>query len=57
MHNNTFKLVTLSALALLLAGCHKAPVQQGAPADEKSASAKPAAADAKDAEEGVALKP
>ncbi|HEY2403207.1 MAG TPA: hypothetical protein VGI23_22835 [Steroidobacteraceae bacterium] len=70
MHNNTFKLVTVSALALLLAGCHKAPAQQGAPADEKPASAKPAAADAKDqgdakdkgdedkgTEEGVALKP
>ena len=48
MHNNTFRLATLSVLALLLAGCHKAPAEQAAPADEKSASAKPAAADAKD---------
>jgi hypothetical protein len=54
MHNNTFRLVTLSVLALLLAGCHEAPTGQAAHADEKSASAKPAAAEAA---EGVALKP
>jgi len=67
MHNNTFRLATLSVLTLLLAGCHKAPAEQATPADEKSASAKPAGADAKDkgdeektaegGEEGVALKP
>jgi hypothetical protein len=59
MHNNTFKLVTLSALLLVLAGCHEAPAQRGATADEKSAGAKPAAAD-KDkggGDEGVTLKP
>jgi hypothetical protein len=56
MHNNTFRLATLSVLALLVVGCHKAPAEQAAPADEKSASAKPAEADA-DAGEGVALKP
>jgi hypothetical protein len=67
MHNNTFRLATLYVLALLLAGCHKAPAEQAAPADEKSASAKPAAAGDKDkgdeaktaqgAEEGVVLEP
>jgi hypothetical protein len=57
MHNNTFRLVTLSVLALLLLpGCHEAPTGQAAHADEKSASAKPGAADA-EAAEGVALKP
>jgi hypothetical protein len=54
------KLVAVSLLTLLLVACHKAPADQGAPADEKAASAKPAAADAKEeggAEEGVSLKP
>jgi len=56
MHNNTFKLATVSVLALLLVGCHKAPAEQTASAQEKSAGAKPAAAET-DAGEGVALTP
>jgi hypothetical protein len=62
------KLVAVALLALLVAGCHKTPAQRGAPADEKSASAKPAVADTKDRGDedkgaegggsaGVALKP
>jgi hypothetical protein len=58
MHNNISKLALLCVMALLLAGCHKAP------ADEKAAYAKPAASDSKDkgdekdaGEEGVSLKP
>ena len=56
MHDNTFRLATVSALVLLAVACHQGPSEQAAPADEKSASAKPAQAEG-DAGEGVALKP
>jgi len=42
------KLVMLSLVALLLAGCHKAPAEPATPTDENATAAKPAAAATKD---------
>jgi len=42
------KLVMLCLVALLLAGCHKAPAEPATPTDENATAAKPAAAATKD---------